>query len=85
MVLSVRGTFALNVQMAPLSVLFKGAALLVTSTAVVALEGFLYRMGAQVATQSITSTAGVAAHGTFERLLPRVQFDVAKQVSLLRE
>lgn len=43
------------------------------------------RMGAQVPAQSVTSTAGVAAHGAFERLLPGVQFDVAKQVSLLGE
>lgn len=43
------------------------------------------RMCAQVAAQSVASTAGVAAHGTFERLLPGVQFDVAKQVSLLGE
>lgn len=39
---SLGGTFALNVHMAPLSVFFKGAALLVTATAVVALEGLLY-------------------------------------------
>lgn len=43
------------------------------------------RMGAQVPAQSVTPTAGVAAHGAFERLLPRVQFDVAEQVSLLGE
>lgn len=43
------------------------------------------RMGAQVPAQSVTSTTGVAAHGAFERLLPGVQFDVAKQVSLLGE
>lgn len=42
-------------------------------------------MGAQVPAQSVTPTAGVAAHGAFERLLPGVQFDVAKQVSLLGE
>lgn len=39
---SLSRTFALNVHMAPLSVLFKGAALLVAAAAVVALEGFLY-------------------------------------------
>lgn len=43
------------------------------------------RVGAQVPAQSVTSTAGVAAHWAFERLLPGVQFDVAKQVSLLGE
>ena len=43
------------------------------------------RMGAQVPAQSVASAAGVAAHGAFERLLPGVQFDVAKQVSLLGE
>lgn len=43
------------------------------------------RMGAQVPAQGVTSTAGVAAHGAFERFLSRVQFDVAKQVSLLGE
>jgi len=41
------------------------------------------RMSAQVPTQSVATTAGVAAHRAFERLLPGVQFDVAKQVSLL--
>lgn len=35
--------------------------------------------------QGVTPTAGVAAHGAFERLLSGVQFDVAKQVSLLGE
>ncbi len=39
---SLSGTFALNVHMAPLSVLFEGASLLVAATAVVALEGLLY-------------------------------------------
>lgn len=43
------------------------------------------RVGAQVPAQSVTSPAGVAAHRAFERLLPGVQFDVAKQVSLLGE
>lgn len=43
------------------------------------------RMGAHVPTQGVTSTAGIAAHGAFERLLSGVQFDVAKQVSLLGE
>lgn len=43
------------------------------------------RMGAQVPAQGVTSTAGVATHRAFERLLPGVQFDVAKQVSLLGE
>lgn len=39
---SLSGTFALNVYMAPFSVLFEGAALLVASAAMVALEGLLY-------------------------------------------
>lgn len=39
---SLSGTFALHVHMAPLSVLFEGASLLVAATAVVALEGLLY-------------------------------------------
>lgn len=39
---SISGTFALNVHMAPLPVLFQGAALLIAPTAVVALEGLLY-------------------------------------------
>lgn len=39
---SLSGTFALNVHMAPFSVLFEGAALLVAPTTVVALEGLLY-------------------------------------------
>lgn len=39
---SLSGTFALNVHMAPLSVFFKGASLLITAAAVVALEGLLY-------------------------------------------
>lgn len=43
------------------------------------------RMGAQVPAQSVAAPAGVAAHRAFERLLPGVQFDVAKQVSLLGE
>lgn len=43
------------------------------------------RVGAQVPAQGVTSPAGVAAHRAFERLLPGVQFDVAKQVSLLGE
>lgn len=43
------------------------------------------RMSAQVPTESVASSAGVAAHRAFERLLSRVQFDVAKQVSLLGE
>lgn len=43
------------------------------------------RMGAQVPAQGVTAAAGVAAHRAFERLLPGVQFDVAKQVSLLGE
>lgn len=43
------------------------------------------RMGAHVATQGVPSAARVAAHGTFERLLSGVQFDVAEQVSLLGE
>lgn len=42
-------------------------------------------MGAQVPAQGVTAAAGVAAHRAFERLLPGVQFDVAKQVSLLGE
>lgn len=42
-------------------------------------------MGAQVPAQGVTATAGVAAHGAFERLFSGVQFDVAKQVSLLGE
>lgn len=41
------------------------------------------RMGAQVPAQGVTSATSVAAHGALERLLSRVQFDVAKQVSLL--
>lgn len=40
-------------------------------------------MGAQVPAQGVTAAAGVAAHGAFERLFSGVQFDVAKQVSLL--
>lgn len=36
------GNFALNVDMAPFSMLFKRAALLVATAAVVALEGLLY-------------------------------------------
>lgn len=40
-------------------------------------------MGAQVPAQGVTSAASVAAHGALERLLSGVQFDVAKQVSLL--
>lgn len=43
------------------------------------------RVGAQVPAESVTAAAGVAAHGALEGLLPGVQFDVAKQVSLLRE
>lgn len=43
------------------------------------------RVGAQVPAQSVASPAGVAAHRAFERLLPGMQFDVAKQVSLLGE
>lgn len=39
---SLSGTFALNVHMAPLSVLFERAALFVAATAVVALEWLLY-------------------------------------------
>lgn len=39
---SLSWTFALNVHMAPLPVLFEGAALLVAATAVVALEGLLH-------------------------------------------
>lgn len=42
-------------------------------------------MGAQVPAQGVTPSAGVAAHGTFERLLPGMKFDVAKQISLLGE
>lgn len=42
-------------------------------------------MGAHVAAQGVASTAGVAAHGAFERLLSGVQLDVAQQVSLLGE
>ena len=43
------------------------------------------RVSAQVPAQGVSATAGVAAHGAFERLLSRVQFDVAEQVSLLGE
>lgn len=43
------------------------------------------RVGAQVPAESVTAAAGVAAHGALEGFLSRVQFDVAKQVSLLRE
>lgn len=42
MLTSLSRTFALDVYMASLSVLFEGAALLVAATAVVALEGLLY-------------------------------------------
>lgn len=42
-------------------------------------------MGAQVSAESVTAAAGVAAHGALEGFLSGVQFDVAKQVSLLRE
>lgn len=42
-------------------------------------------MGAHVAAQGVAPAAGVAAHGTFEGLLPGVQLDVAKQVPLLGE
>lgn len=43
------------------------------------------RVGAQVPAESVTAAAGVAAHGALEGFLSGVQFDVAKQVSLLRE
>lgn len=43
------------------------------------------RVGAQVPAESVTAAAGVAAHGALEGFLPGMQFDVAKQVSLLRE
>lgn len=39
---SLGGTFVLNVDVAPLTVLLQRAALLVAATAVVALEGLLY-------------------------------------------
>lgn len=43
------------------------------------------RVGAQVPAESVTAAAGVAAHGALEGFLSGVQFDVAKQVSLLCE
>lgn len=42
-------------------------------------------MCAEVASESIAPAAGVVTEGTFERLLPRVKFDVAQQVPLLGE
>lgn len=42
-------------------------------------------MSAQVSAEGVSSAAGVAAHRALEGLLPGVQFDVAKQVSLLGE
>lgn len=42
-------------------------------------------MGAQVSSQCVSPAAGVAAEGTLEGLLARVQFDVAQQVPLLGE
>lgn len=54
---SVGGTFALNVHMAPLSVLLQRAALLVAATAMVALEGLLYCEAEVSVKHSNTSTA----------------------------
>lgn len=42
-------------------------------------------MSAQVSAEGVSSAAGIAAHRALEGLLPGVQFDVAKQVSLLGE
>lgn len=42
-------------------------------------------MGAEVSGQCVSSAAGVAAEGTLEGLLARMQLDVAEQVPLLSE
>lgn len=42
-------------------------------------------MSAQMASESIAPSAGVAAEGAFEGFLPCVQLDVSQQVSLLGE
>lgn len=42
-------------------------------------------MSAQMACESIASSAGVAAEGAFEGFLACVQLDVSQQVSLLGE
>lgn len=42
-------------------------------------------MGAKVSSECVPSPAGVAAEGTFEGLLARVQLYVAEQIALLSE
>lgn len=42
-------------------------------------------MGAQMTSESISSSTGVAAEGAFEGLFACVQLDVSQQVSLLGE
>lgn len=48
-------------------------------------DGVSTCMSAEVSSQCISSPTGVAAEGTFEGLLPRVQLDVSKQITLLSE
>ena len=43
------------------------------------------RVGAQVPAQGVAAATGVVAHVALERLLPRVQLDVAQEVPLLGE
>lgn len=57
---SLGGTFALNVDVAPLPVLLQRAALLVAATAVVALEGLLYCERQKL--QKITKQAHTCTH-----------------------
>lgn len=57
---SLGGTFALNVDVAPLPVLLQRAALLVAATAVVALEGLLYCESQKL--QKITKQAHTRTH-----------------------
>jgi len=46
-------------------------------------EGGLTRVRPEVSCEGVPPAAGIAAEGTFERLLSRVQLDVPQQVALL--
>lgn len=46
-------------------------------------QGGLTRMRPEVSCEGVPPSAGIAAEGTFERFLPRVQLDVPQQVPLL--
>lgn len=46
-------------------------------------QGGLTRVRPEVSCEGVPPSAGIAAEGTFERFLPRVQLDVPQQVPLL--